>query len=732
VAFVVVEGRVSARDPLRLVVPVELLATTRAGSALGPQLSVSYSALHTPGVGLDDAWGFTLAGPLTSSVQVAASYTHRALAGAPGLARVGGGQLFPTVALSHARWRLDAGNAAADFGELGGLVRGGRGVSGALGDSTRRVQALLATPFLFDGATRDAGVLAGLRVDGLRHAIRWSGSVAHLRDPLLTRGALDAVRVGVGRSLGGTDGRTGPVDAHAEVAWRRWADGQGLGASAELARRTSTGDWRLRATRAPGGSMALARSRHDVTLSGGQQRGATRLGLVGWYADDEATVRPLALPAFVSPGGNVPSADHARTVTQRSAGLGLMPQRSLGTRGTLGLDLRSTHAASDDGLLGQRSTTRTLGSFSALRFGGATATSSATVTWLDRTVSLDGQRGVPAAEQQRQWTLQLFLPTRLGAVDVYSALQDRRGLGALAGGQHEVAVRLEQVRLPGLGGRVQASGALGRLTSLGSGVHVLTQRLGLSARLPMATAVRLDVERNPWLRATARTGWTTALRVERSFGTPALLRGSRGLGVVFEDRNGNGVRDPGERGLPGVVVRVGSEVVMTDAAGVYRLTRSGGGLPEVDERSLPFGLLVAPTGARAVRGDGGAGSLDIPVLVTGGVEVRLDFVADSLAGTRGRESLAEVTVRAIDAFGRRHLARLVSPGVLRFDALPAGTYQLEVDATAANEPLVVQGGTPLLHVIGDGRAQVVTIPVGPRAVRLFRGTPVTHRTEATR
>jgi hypothetical protein len=42
-------------------------------------------------------------------------------------------------------------------------------------------------------------------------------------------------------------------------------------------------------------------------------------------------------------------------------------------------------------------------------------------------------------------------------------------------------------------------------------------------------------------------------------------------GVVFEDRNDNGTRDPGERGIFGVAVSNGREVVRTDAAGAYAL-----------------------------------------------------------------------------------------------------------------------------------------------------------------
>lgn len=42
-------------------------------------------------------------------------------------------------------------------------------------------------------------------------------------------------------------------------------------------------------------------------------------------------------------------------------------------------------------------------------------------------------------------------------------------------------------------------------------------------------------------------------------------------GVVFEDRNGNGVRDAGEPGLAGIAVSNGADVVLTDAEGRYEI-----------------------------------------------------------------------------------------------------------------------------------------------------------------
>ena len=43
-------------------------------------------------------------------------------------------------------------------------------------------------------------------------------------------------------------------------------------------------------------------------------------------------------------------------------------------------------------------------------------------------------------------------------------------------------------------------------------------------------------------------------------------------GMVFDDRNGNGVRDAGEPGLAQVAVSNGTDVVLTDSGGRYELT----------------------------------------------------------------------------------------------------------------------------------------------------------------
>ena len=68
-----------------------------------------------------------------------------------------------------------------------------------------------------------------------------------------------------------------------------------------------------------------------------------------------------------------------------------------------------------------------------------------------------------------------------------------------------------------------------------------------------------------------------------------------GWGQVYEDRNGNGTRDAGEPGVPGIKVSNGVDIAVTDAQGEYRLDY-------VDGRTL---FIIKPAGYDlAVRPDG--------------------------------------------------------------------------------------------------------------------------------
>jgi predicted phosphodiesterase len=68
---------------------------------------------------------------------------------------------------------------------------------------------------------------------------------------------------------------------------------------------------------------------------------------------------------------------------------------------------------------------------------------------------------------------------------------------------------------------------------------------------------------------------------------PAALTAQANLSVTaFDDRNGNGARDPGERPIPGVVISNQQDVATTDASGIARLERGPTGIVFV---SVPNG-----------------------------------------------------------------------------------------------------------------------------------------------
>ena len=83
------------------------------------------------------------------------------------------------------------------------------------------------------------------------------------------------------------------------------------------------------------------------------------------------------------------------------------------------------------------------------------------------------------------------------------------------------------------------------------------------------------------LTCLALTGLSSSLEAQPSSPPPPTVRGT-----VFDDRNGNGVRDRGEPGLAGVAVSNQVDVVRTDPSGAYRLPARGTGVVFV---SLPRG-----------------------------------------------------------------------------------------------------------------------------------------------
>ncbi|MDX1933526.1 MAG: calcineurin-like phosphoesterase C-terminal domain-containing protein [Capsulimonadales bacterium] len=97
-------------------------------------------------------------------------------------------------------------------------------------------------------------------------------------------------------------------------------------------------------------------------------------------------------------------------------------------------------------------------------------------------------------------------------------------------------------------------------------------------------------------------------------------------GIVYDDRNGNGKRDPGEPGLPGVPVSNGQEVARTDDAGRYRLPvtddtvlfviKPRDRMPPLDPYGVPRSFyLHKPKGSPAMKYPGVAPTGPLPASI---------------------------------------------------------------------------------------------------------------------
>jgi hypothetical protein len=151
---------------------------------------------------------------------------------------------------------------------------------------------------------------------------------------------------------------------------------------------------------------------------------------------------------------------------------------------------------------------------------------------------------------------------------------------------------------------------------------------------------------------------------------------------VFLDENGNGLRDIGERGLPGVRVLVGSNSATTDSNGVFRVWDIVPFEPigvSVDSLSLESPLLVpAFATASVVPGPNRFRTLDIPIVQAGVVEGQV-----LRAGASGRLGVGGVPMTLTDrrSGARRNLVTFTDGGFYLLGVKP-GDYELTVDSRA--------------------------------------------------
>jgi hypothetical protein len=158
---------------------------------------------------------------------------------------------------------------------------------------------------------------------------------------------------------------------------------------------------------------------------------------------------------------------------------------------------------------------------------------------------------------------------------------------------------------------------------------------------------------------------------------PSLQRAGL-AGRVFLDANGNGLYDPGEQGLGGVRVQVGSGSALSDSSGAYQVwdvVPFEPVLVGLDSLSFESPLWVAPTPVvRVVPGPNSYTVYDIPIVVGGVLEGRVrDPNGDS--GIGGINLLLTRT----ETDERRRIITFTD-GAFYALGLAPGEYELTVDS----------------------------------------------------
>ncbi len=645
-------------------IPVQVLLQTGATRRGGPVLTTGVGVAAGPGGPPIAAFTAAIDGQLTDGIQISGhtsftpGYSDRA---AYGLARAG---LFPApsaLELTARGWRAGLGLIGPKLSDLTGTALSGEGAAFELTPSGWKVSAFAAEPRFGRGTGN--GVLTGGRIETHLGGALFSGAVSHLDEQEGQNRRLDALALGA--SVPGIF--AGALST--EVAQRWFAGGAGLGWSAEYTREHLGNRLRVRISDAPGGIAAFARARHELSAEAGQKL-TSHLGLSGnyWRTSDDPT---SGFSALVSSGW--------------SFGGDVRPLGGLDAR----LDFRGYDfsAATAAGRFGSSETS--LGASVNAHRGSIFGTVEGTFGKLQRMTGTAGTTLVEAA-------LRSQLRAALGVSSARGFLQltariDQTGTGAgYLPRQAQIGIRADHVQLLTLGGtRLSVNGSLDRLTWFGDRGALTAASAGFSAEFASGS-VTLGAERNPYVVNPGSTGaWFYGVRFERKTGF-ARLGHNEVHGVVFQDLNGNGSRDPGEPGLAAVMVRRGDEVAATSADGSFRLSEGATDDIAIDPLSLPMGWIVGKTRTVGKR-------LELGTVAVASVEFTLDL-AEETQGRITAEELARVVVLATDGKGRTWAARTTSSGRAVFEALPPGQYRVQLDFADIVEPLSASEKLPNFEV----------------------------------
>jgi hypothetical protein len=655
----------------------------------GPDLAMAVASVLGDSTGAMPVLAAQLRGPIGGGVTLngrAALATDPSDVNNLGLSRTGiflGGAFLSATAPG---WNATVGNTGATVSDLAGIGVYGIGASGTLTRGTLRTSAFVVN-------SQQGSVLSAAgKVEKQLGSASVGVAASHLEDGFLVGRTLNAV--GIVGSVAPWAG----VRMNGEVAWRSFKGGEGLGVYGSAQRATERDFLAVSAGHAPGGSSAYGRATNELSVSG-SRRISERIALRadGYYTVDEP-----------SSGGEF-----------ASNGLSIAPAFALGRAMTLETEVRrNNYDAKSDGRGFGNGETQLNGTLRGIR-GRTRWTVGATYATGDRT-SDDALIGLHSAQNYRRVGVNGAMGWNLPRISFDVGGDFSRS--EIASGSFP-----RQLRVGASASRIQPfrdpraptfMGSLDYTTVFSAEQNAaVVARVGSEMLIARDLALMVDVERNPMLRpAGAPVPWIAAIRLSKSMRLGWAYAEPKTRGMVYQDVNGNGRRDPSETGIQGVLVRRGGASSVTDAAGRYTFAGRDGNAPAIDPVSLPIGQVIGADSGASVAGS------ELAVIPTSPLTIRLIPVADSL-GRLPTASPDQFLVTARDQQGNDWVIRPGLDSIARFDALPPGIYTVGADFSGSIERLRVAGETPVIEVKAGVTLEVIELKYQPRPVRLFNNVP---------
>jgi hypothetical protein len=670
---------------------VEVTDLLRAGRRPGPVITLGAGSVMSAGLASRSVESVAIDGPLTDAVTVTGRFstpTPSDLIGGRALSTLGYNSQSNFLSMRAPNWGATVGTTGLNLSELGGQNVFGRGGSLRLGASDEQLEFLAAAPLVAEGVWNKPTLIAAAAQQQLGSNML-SAFFSHLSDSTYLVRRVDA---------GGVLLETQPwtnAFASGALASRSYQQGSGVGAEADFRGPIAGGDFSFRAIHAPGGTLAFAPARDAITAGADRALGRLRTTAAFWSTQDGET-------------------GHA---SLGSTGWSVSPTYDLFSTFSLGMDVMHSGITARDSLGGFGSTQTDYGLRARYLSAGFDVAADTRLTNVSQNVG-DSIASVQDGRYQRvvnRLTVDHVSPR--GIFGVGGSFETASFGATSSPPQSSWSAHVERVEFWPRFPRWTVSADLQHLQF--GGVSTMTSRAQLNIDAFNSLRIALGAERGTMRDQFGALHTIITLKVERSSSISALDRRQE-TGVVYQDRNANGIRDPGEPGVPGIVVHRGTETAVTDADGIFRMTSGVSTRAEVDERSLPRGWEQSP---RLL--DRESDPLVLGVIPITALDVRID-VAPLADGSVPAVRLGLATLALRDSTGRDWVARADGSQRASFDALPAGRYTLTLELEGSSEPLLIDP-IPAFEIGAAPGRQRVVVTIRTRPIRIFKSKQQTEK-----